>query len=89
MARARTRSAAATALGADVVVTADLKHHVAGDHLAAGGAALLDVAHWASEWPWLPVAAELLRTDLAEATGGVTVETHVSTIVTDPWTARV
>ena len=38
------------------VVTSDLKHHVALDHLAAGGPALLDVAHWASEWPWLPLA---------------------------------
>jgi dinuclear metal center YbgI/SA1388 family protein len=81
--------AAASALGADAVVTSDLKHHTASDHLAAGGAALVDVAHWASEWPWLGVAADLLRTDLAEALGGVTVETRVSRIVTDPWTARV
>jgi dinuclear metal center YbgI/SA1388 family protein len=78
--------AAATAAGADVLVTADLKHHVALDHLAAGGCAVVDVAHWASEWPWLERAARLLVSDLAAR--GVTVDTHVSRIVTDPWSAR-
>ncbi len=78
--------AAASAAGVDVYLTADLKHHVALDHLAAGGPALLDVAHWASEWPWLARAAALLVSDLAAV--GVTVDTHVSGIVTDPWTAR-
>ncbi|MCF8558316.1 MAG: Nif3-like dinuclear metal center hexameric protein [Candidatus Nanopelagicales bacterium] len=69
---------------ADVYVTSDLRHHRAQDHLVDGGCALIDVAHWASEWPWLPVAAQTLRHD-AEA-DGTTVEVHVSTIVTDPWT---
>lgn len=69
---------------ADVYVTSDLRHHRAQDHLVEGGCALVDVAHWASEWPWLPVAAESLRAD-AEALG-TTVEVHVSRIVTDPWT---
>ena len=78
--------AAAAAAGADVVVTADLKHHNAGDFLAEGGPALVDVAHWASEWPWLSVLRDRLVSDLAS--GGVTVDTRVSTIVTDPWTAR-
>ncbi len=78
--------AAAAVAGADVVVTSDLKHHVATDHLEAGGPALVDVAHFASEWPWLPVVARLLVADLAAR--GRTVETRVSTIVTDPWTAR-
>lgn len=78
--------AAASAAGVDAYLTADLKHHVALDHLAAGGPALLDVAHWASEWPWLARAAALLVSDLAAV--GVTVDTHVSEIVTDPWTAR-
>jgi len=77
---------AATAAGVDVFVTADLKHHAALDHLAAGGPALLDVAHWASEWPWLQRAADLLVADLAGI--GVTVEARVSDLVTDPWTAR-
>jgi dinuclear metal center YbgI/SA1388 family protein len=77
---------AAVAAGADVVVTADLKHHNAGDFLAERGPALVDVAHWASEWPWLAVLRDRLVSDLAG--DGVTVVTHVSSIVTDPWTAR-
>ena len=77
---------AAAAASVDAFLTADLKHHVALDHLAAGGPALLDVAHWASEWPWLARAAALLVSDLAA--DGVTVEARVSEIVTDPWTAR-
>ena len=72
------------AAAADVYVTSDLRHHRAQDHLVDGGCALVDVAHWASEWPWLPVAADALRNDLAER--GSTVEVHVSRIPTDPWT---
>lgn len=77
---------AAAEAGADVVVTADLKHHNAGDFLSRGGPALVDVSHWASEWPWLSVLRDVLVSDLAA--DGVTVDTHVSSIVTDPWTAR-
>lgn len=69
---------------ADAYVTADLRHHRAQDHLVEGGCALIDVAHWASEWPWLPVAATALEGDLAAL--GTTVEVHVSAIATDPWT---
>jgi dinuclear metal center YbgI/SA1388 family protein len=71
---------------ADVYVTSDLRHHRAQDHRAEGGCALIDVAHWASEWPWLPVAAAALRSDLTAV--GSTVEVHVSSIVTDPWTSH-
>lgn len=69
---------------ADAYITADLRHHRAQDHLVDGGCALIDVAHWASEWPWLPVAAQTLVRDVRAI--GTTVETHVSTISTDPWT---
>jgi dinuclear metal center YbgI/SA1388 family protein len=69
---------------ADAYITADLRHHRAQDHLVDGGCALIDVAHWASEWPWLPVAAEALAADCRA--GGTTVEVHVSAVVTDPWT---
>ncbi|WP_189224557.1 Nif3-like dinuclear metal center hexameric protein [Saccharothrix coeruleofusca] len=72
---------AATRAGVDAYVTADLRHHPAGEHLAAGGPALVDVAHWASEWPWCEQAADVVRT----AFGG-TVEVLVSTRRTDPWT---
>ena len=74
------------AAAADVYVTSDLRHHRAQDHVVDGGCALIDAAHWATEWPWLPVAARTLRDDLAAS--GSTVDVHVSTIVTDPWTAH-
>ncbi|MFV2111104.1 Nif3-like dinuclear metal center hexameric protein [Micromonospora sp. LOL_025] len=71
----------ATAVGVDAFLTADLRHHPAGEHLAADGPALLDAAHWATERPWLDDLAVLLR----EATG---VETLVSDLATDPWTVH-
>ncbi|RBY94858.1 Nif3-like dinuclear metal center hexameric protein [Blastococcus sp. TBT05-19] len=74
---------AAAAAGADVLLTSDLKHHPVSEALEAPGPALVDVAHFASEWPWLPVAAEVLRADL-----GGRVEVVVSTRRTDPWTCR-
>jgi dinuclear metal center YbgI/SA1388 family protein len=74
----------AAAAGADVFVTADLRHHYSTEHLAAGGPALIDPGHWASEWPWLPQAARDLASALAD-----TVDVQVSHIVTDPWTALV
>ncbi len=73
--------------GADVFVTSDLKHHRASEFLESGGLALVDVAHWAAEWPWLALAEQRLHEAAAQA--GDTVETRVSTIVTDPWTFRV
>jgi dinuclear metal center YbgI/SA1388 family protein len=74
--------AAASALGVDAYVTADLRHHPASEHLAAPAApALVDLAHWASEWPWCEQAAGVLR-----AAFDGTVEVRVSTTRTDPWT---
>jgi dinuclear metal center YbgI/SA1388 family protein len=73
----------ATAQGADVILTADLKHHRALEHLEDGGCAIIDVAHWASEWPWLEQAAQLLDSDLARE--GTTVVSVVSAQPTDPW----
>ncbi len=80
--------AAATRAGADVYLTADLRHHRASEHREGIGEvpALVDVAHWASEWPWLEVAASRLGGALTER--GATVVTRVSTISTDPWTAH-
>jgi dinuclear metal center YbgI/SA1388 family protein len=75
---------AAAAAGADVLLTSDLKHHPASDSLEAAGPALCDVAHFASEWPWLPVAAGALRGDLGGA-----VEVAVSERRTDPWSLSV
>ncbi|SDP96665.1 Nif3-like dinuclear metal center hexameric protein [Lentzea jiangxiensis] len=67
--------------GVDAYVTADLRHHPALEHVESGGPALVDVAHWASEWPWCEQAAEILRA----AVGG-RVDVLVSTRRTDPWT---
>lgn len=79
--------AAATA-GVDAFLTADLRHHPAGEHVEAGGPALLDAAHWATEWPWLADAAARLDVGLRQALG-TTVNTRVSTLPTDPWTTCV
>jgi dinuclear metal center YbgI/SA1388 family protein len=68
---------------ADVYLTSDLRHHPASEFLEKGGPALVDVAHWAAEWMWLPVVSEKLARAL-----GNRVETRVSTTVTDPWTFR-
>ncbi|HEX3813873.1 MAG TPA: Nif3-like dinuclear metal center hexameric protein [Mycobacteriales bacterium] len=76
--------ARAAEVGADVYVTADLRHHPASEHRESGGPALIDVPHWASEWPWLADAAGRLRASMR----GATVETLVSTVVTDPWTVH-
>ena len=65
--------------GAQAFLTADLRHHPASE--APEGLALLDAAHWATEWPWLADAARRL----ADATR---VETTVSELVTDPWTVH-
>ncbi|MTB87592.1 Nif3-like dinuclear metal center hexameric protein [Aeromicrobium senzhongii] len=71
----------ADAAGADVYVTSDLRHHPVSEHLERPGAcAVVDVPHWAAEWTWLPTVAAAVREAL-----GDTVKTHVSTIVTDPW----
>ena len=71
---------------ADVYVTSDLRHHRAGEFLEHDGPALVDVAHWAAEWTWLPVLQRKLMEALDPA--GDTVETRVSTTCTDPWSFR-
>ncbi|MEU6558897.1 Nif3-like dinuclear metal center hexameric protein [Nocardia nova] len=67
-------------LGVDAYVTADLRHHPADEHLRAGGPALIDVAHWASEFPWCAQAEGVVRTGLPG------VHTRISAVRTDPWT---
>jgi dinuclear metal center YbgI/SA1388 family protein len=74
---------AAARAGADVLVTADGRHHYVLDAVAETGIALIDVAHWASEWPWLERAAAVLVDGLRAR--GRTVATAVSGQVTDPW----
>lgn len=72
--------------GADVFVTADLRHHPASEALAHGSPALVDCAHWATEWPWLGQAEA--RVSAALTLRGTTVETRVSQLVTDPWSCH-
>ena len=73
---------AAVAARVDAYVTADLRHHPASELvLLAGAPALVDVAHWASEWPWCEQAAGVVRAAL-----GGSVEVRVSRLRTDPWT---
>lgn len=67
--------------GAEVYITSDLRHHPASEFLAEPGAALIDIAHWAAEWLWLPTVADELRK--------VGVSVTVSTLCTDPWQVRV
>ncbi|GER21976.1 GTP cyclohydrolase 1 type 2 [Zafaria cholistanensis] len=71
---------------ADVYVTADLRHHPASE--AREGAVngrpyLIDISHFASEWLWLPAAAEALGNVLRDQ--DFAVEIAVSGINTDPW----
>ena len=82
--------AAARSAGVDVFVTADLRHHPAGELREEVGEAppfLIDVSHWSSEWPWLAGVANRLEGELEAA--GSPVEVQVSTRCTDPWTFRV
>ncbi len=87
--------------GVDVYVTADLRHHPASElreraafeagtsDPGVGTPYLVDVAHSASEWLWLPAAAQALARESAERWPGTRLETRVSTLRTDPWTFRV
>jgi dinuclear metal center YbgI/SA1388 family protein len=73
----------AAALGAQVLVTSDARHHHTLDSVAAYGIAIVDAAHWATEHPWLHSAAALLQAGLPATVGSLT--TYVSDLVTDPW----
>ena len=78
---------AVRASGADVYVTADLRHHPAleaREEARGGTPYLVDAGHWASEQVWLAVAQRALRAALQER--ATRVETHISTVRTDPWT---
>ncbi|KRE63146.1 Nif3-like dinuclear metal center hexameric protein [Nostocoides sp. Soil756] len=72
---------------ADVYVTADLRHHrvlEVREESRGGPPYLVDAGHWASEQVWLARAERALRAGLGDA--ATRVETHISTVRTDPWT---
>lgn len=74
------------ASSADVFVTADLRHHPASEAREAavnGRPYLIDVSHFASEWLWLPAAADALGNVLSDQS--LDVEIRVSTTNSDPW----
>ena len=71
---------AAAAADVQAYVTADLRHHPADEHRRSSQVALVDVAHWASEFPWCGQAADVLRSRFGEA-----LPVRVCTIRTDPW----
>ncbi|MGZ4661661.1 MAG: Nif3-like dinuclear metal center hexameric protein [Arthrobacter sp.] len=74
------------ASNADIFVTADLRHHPASEareDAVNDRPYLIDVSHFASEWLWLPAAAEALGNVLQDQ--GHDVEIRVSTTNSDPW----
>ncbi|MDN5796147.1 MAG: Nif3-like dinuclear metal center hexameric protein [Intrasporangium sp.] len=80
---------AVRASGADVYVTADLRHHPAleaREEARGSRPYLIDAGHWATESLWLEDARRRLLDALGEDAGQpVRVESKVSTIRTEPW----
>ncbi|GAA1364019.1 Nif3-like dinuclear metal center hexameric protein [Streptomyces beijiangensis] len=72
--------------GVDAYVTADLRHHPVSEATQHSPLALVDAAHWATEWPWCEQAAAQL--DEISDRNGWGLRTHVSRTVTDPWTVH-
>lgn len=75
---------AARAAGVQAYLTADLRHHPADEHRRGSDVGLVDVAHWASEYPWCVQAANLLRTRFSGA-----LEVAVCPLRTDPWNIEI
>ncbi|MFC7489069.1 MULTISPECIES: Nif3-like dinuclear metal center hexameric protein [unclassified Knoellia] len=76
---------AVRASGADVYVTADLRHHPAleaREESRGGPPYLVDAGHWSSEAVWLPTLRDAL-------TSALRVDIDISTVRTDPWTFTV
>lgn len=76
---------AVRASGADVYVTADLRHHPAleaREEARGGTPYLVDAGHWSSESVWLPTVRDALAAALR-------VDIDISTVRTDPWTFTV
>ena len=76
--------ARAAALGADVYVTADLRHHPASEHLEQTTTALICGSHWATESVWLPHLRTMLINEFGED-----LHVEVSERVTEPWALHI
>ena len=72
--------AAVAAAGVQAYVTADLRHHPADEHRRVSAVGLVDVAHWASEYPWCAQAAAVMRAHFGSA-----LPVTVCPLRTDPW----
>ena len=73
----------AIAAGADLLVTADLRHHVTLDALTRGLASI-DAGHFWTENPAMDTCRT--RLEAAATARGLRAPVHRSRIVTDPWT---
>lgn len=71
---------AARAAGVQAYVTSDLRHHPADEHRRSSAVGLVDVAHWASEFPWCDQAARVLRAGFGDR-----LPVTASRLRTDPW----
>ena len=86
------RFEAVRAAGADVFVTADLRHHPVleeREQTRGGRPFIVDAGHWASEFGWLASLERELTQALAGAgpgPGSTRLETFISTLRTEPWT---
>ncbi|MEP6797244.1 MAG: Nif3-like dinuclear metal center hexameric protein [Lapillicoccus sp.] len=88
------RFEAVRAAGADVYVTADLRHHPVleeREQTHHGRPFIVDAGHWASEWVWLASAEGQLRAALGERPAddpreSTRLDTYVSRLRTEPWT---
>lgn len=76
--------ATATAAGVQAYVTSDIRHHPADEYRRSSNVGLVDVAHWASEFPWCSQAATLLQ-----ARFGSSLAVSVCDIRTDPWNIEI
>lgn len=80
------RFEAVRASGADVYVTADLRHHPvleAREESRGGPPYLVDAGHWATEWMWLQSARSELFRELGGQ--GTSLNSYICTLRTDPW----
>lgn len=73
--------------GAQLFITADLRHHPASEFLEENDIALISPTHWASEWMWLPVLQSEL--ELWSASLGQSLNVSISNIISEPWSAYI
>ncbi|MGL4305786.1 MAG: Nif3-like dinuclear metal center hexameric protein [Mycobacteriaceae bacterium] len=73
-------------LGVDAYVTADLRHHPVDESARGGGPAVIDVSHWASEFPWCAQVKDLVEDHFSGGSMQCTVS--IARTRTDPWNIR-